>query len=204
MSTMKRRSFLQVAGGATLGAVGFLYPGAADAARQARGSRGVSTIEAPRGVDPTYAGGEVVAKTADGVVLQTPETARAVRIPPDAVVWKEFEGTSGLIELGDYVDAKGEPQTDGSLLARSGMIFANIGRRDGVVVEHGASGIRVRRHDGRGEWQIGLSRALEVVRSDTGAPLIGGVAALKTGQAIGAVGLLLPNGGFRATRIWTS
>lgn len=203
MSTMKRRSFLQVAGGAALGTVGFLYPGAADAARQAGASRGLRTIEAPQGVDPTYAGGEVIAKTADGLVLQTPETARAVRLPPDTVVWKEFEGTADLIRIGDYVDVKGEPQTDGSLLAKSGMVFVNIGRRDGVIEELGANGIKLRRHDGRGDWQIGLSRALEVIERDTGAALAGGLAALSVGQSIGAVGLLLPNGGFRATRIWT-
>lgn len=203
MSTMKRRSFLQIAGGAALGTAGFLYPGAADAARRARASRGPTTIDAPHGVDPTYAGGKVIAKTADGVVLQTPETARAVRVAPDTVVWKEFEGTPDLIHIGDYVDAKGEPQTDGSLVARSGMVFVNIGRRDGVIEQRGASGITLRRHDGRGAWQIGLSRALEVIDGDTGAALAGGLGALSVGQSVGAVGLLLPNGGFRATRIWT-
>lgn len=201
-TTMKRRGFLSAIGGGALGAVGFLYPGAAGARNIGSSPRDV--IEEPIGVDPTYAGGKVAAKTADGIVVQTPETARAVRIPKGTVVWKEFEGPASLIQLGDWVDVKGEPQNDGSLVARSGWVFVNIGRRDGVIEEISGSGMRLRRSDNRGgHWQIAFSRALEVIDGGDGSPLPRGLADLATGQGVGAVGLLLPNGGFRATRIWT-
>lgn len=199
---MKRRGFLQAAGGSAIAAVGFLYPGVADAARRGIRSPTASVVPDPGGPDPTYAGGEVVSIDAGGVVLHTPSTARAVRLPNDTKVWKEFDVTPAEIDLGDWVDVKGQPQVDGSLLATSGMVFVNIGRRDGTV-ENVSSQVMTVRNE-HGSHDLELSRVLEVVHGGDGSLLPRGLADIAVGSEIGAVGLRLPRGGFRATRIWTS
>jgi len=198
---------LRVAGGGVLATLGALYPGLGSALSQKNSIAGASTSATavmPSGPDVTYAGGEVTAIAAGGVVLTTPTTSRAVRLNPETVVWKEVLGSSGLIELGDWVDVRGEPQVDGSLLATSGMVFVNIGRRDGVLVSSSANHITVS-GDGDGDGAditYGLSASFEVVNASDGTPLAGGLASLEPGVSIGMVGLRLPGGGFRPTRIW--
>jgi hypothetical protein len=200
MNRMERRRFLATAGATTAAVASFFYPGAADAAfRRLNASKTV--LPDPLGPDPTYAGGEVVSKNASGVVLATPATTRAVRIPSDRVVWKEFEGDFGLIDLRDWVDVKGEPQVDGSLLATSGMIFVNIGRRDGFVHAISHRGVGLTDAAGRSH-SLEFSSRLEVIDSADGTPLPNSWMDLPVGIHVGAVGLLLSNGGFRATRIW--
>lgn len=201
MITLERKRFLQAAGGGTLAVLGFLYPGAADAARRTRQNAASKTVLGEQtGPDPTYAGGEVVATTADGVVLQTPTTARAVRIAPDDVVWKEFNTRSGVIEIGDWLDVKGQPQIDGSLVATNGMVFVNIARRDGVIEKKGSRGMRLRNE--HGQHDIEFSAVVEFVDAADGSALAGGGDGLQVGHQIGAVGVQLPGGRFRATRVW--
>lgn len=200
MPQMARRTFLRAVGGVTAAAAGFLYPGVADAARRAAGSSR-TIISLPQGPDPTYAGGEVISKTPNGVVLATPTATRAVRIPSQHVVWKELDGTLDVIQLHDWVDVKGEPQTDGSLLALSGWIFVNIGRRNGVIEAISERGARIRNDNGDLE-QIEYSTRLEIIDSEDESALPNGWKDLSPGTSVGAVGLRLPDGGFRATRIW--
>lgn len=205
MTTMERKRFLALTGGSILTGVGFLYPGAAEAGRamRTRATDGApnSSVTAINGSDPTYAGGEVVGRSSEGVVLQTSNAVRAVRMPAGTVVWREYEGDIGLIQMHDWLDVKGTPGADGSLLATSGMVFANIGRADGVVSE--VSGSSVVLKDSRGSSKLDLSPRLEVVRASDGSHYSNGVHDLAAGTAIGAVGLVLPNGGLRATKIWT-
>jgi hypothetical protein len=206
MKRMERKRFLQAAGGSALAGIGFLYPGAAEARRAMLQRSGAAPASSPAmvehaGPDPTYAEGEVVAKTSEGVVLQAPNVARAVRIPPGTIVWKEHEGSANLIELHDWVDVKGIPQTDGSLLATSGMVFVNIGRTQGVIEEITGASLTISGPNGRATLE--LSSRLEVIRSADESAYSNGVRDLAIGTPIGAVGLLLPKGGFRATRIWT-
>jgi hypothetical protein len=196
---MERRGFLAAAGGSALAAVSFLYPGVAKAARAA--TTGPRTVVPDPGLDPTFATGEVASITSEGVVLHTPTTARAVRLPAGTSVWKEFDLKPDVIELGDWVDVKGEPQTDGSLLATNGMVFVNIARKDGVIESVSSSGVSISNE--RGKHALGLSRALEVIRGSDGTPLARGLSDLAVGGAIGAVGVRLRDGSFRATRIWT-
>lgn len=206
-----RKSFLKSMLGLTLSLAGFLYPGAGTmlhgAARAHEHSptpntgTGQSSVRRLMGPDPTYAGGEVIEKTPQGVILQSFTGLRAIRIPPGTVVWKEFETTPEAIQLHDWLDVKGTPLDDGTLLAQSGWVFVNIGRREGVIEGLSAGGL-VLRHS-KGVETIELSPRLEVISASTGQSLPGGPGALKPGLLIGAVGIRLPNGGFRATRIWT-
>ena|SRR2546425_12487002 len=211
-----RKTFLRATGGAALAALGFLYPGVtgvftgvataprpmAQPAEPAPAEAAAVDVRQMSGADPTYAGGEVVMRTAEGVILQSAKGGRAVRIPSGTVVWKEFEVTPSAIELHDWVDVKGTPLADGSLQAQSGWVFVNIGRREGVVDSVSSRGLTMKHN--KGTETIELSPKLEVIHASNGAPLAGGIAALKPGAQIGAVGLRLPNGSFRATRIWTA
>ena len=204
MRTIDRRGFLQRVAGVSAGAAGLLYPGAERAlgfGSTARGAvrEGTLLLE-PHGPDPTYAGGDVVAQTDNGIVLQAAGTSRGVRIPATTVVWKETEVGPDVIATGDWLDVKGSPQDDGTLLATSGMVFVNIGRRDGTVVSSDPDSATLLY--GSDTFTIELSDYLEVISAADGTPYSDGPQALYEGCQMGAVGLNLPNGGFRATRIW--
>ena len=97
--------------------------------------------------------------------------------------------------------AKGEPQADGSLLARPGWVWASIGQWSGVITAARSSDLLVKRHDGV-DRSVGFSPRLEVIRANDQRVVPAGVAALTIGTRIGAVGLVLPNRGLRATRVW--
>lgn len=204
-----RRGFLKTICGGALTALAFLYPGSqklAGLAPQPQRFPSVSIAPAAEvkqvnGPDPTFASGEVIEKTSNAVILKSAESVRAVRFENDTVVWKEFEVTFADIQLQDWLDVKGTPLEDGTLLAQSGWVFVNIGRREGVVENLTAGRLVIRQSNGT--ESIELSSRLEVITADDGKLLAGGVAALKPGTQIGMVGLRLPNGGFRATRIWT-
>lgn len=85
--------------------------------------------------------------------------------------------------------------------ATSGMVFVNIARKDGVVESVEANVVNI--SNDRGRHALGLSRALEVIRGSDGSPLPRGLADVAIGASVGAVGIRLKDGGFRATRIWT-
>ncbi len=165
-----------------------------------------TNVKQMKGPDPSYAGGKVITKKSDGIVLQSASGVREIRFPAQAVVWKEFDVTLEAIELNDWVDVKGTPLEDGSLLAQSGWVFVNIGRLDGTVdqvsdqVSEKPNTLTVKTE--RGQKLIELSQRLEVITAKDGLPLSGHISALTQGIEIGAVGLRLPDGGFRATRIW--
>jgi Domain of unknown function (DUF5666) len=197
-----RREFLKLGGSAAISAMGFLYPGIS---RFLPSQPGASAQAAPNivsvdGLDPTYAGGRLVARTDDGFVLAADRQFRAVRLPDAAMAWKEFDVPAQEIEVGDWVDVKGIPLADGSLLARDGWIFANIGRRDGILENASARAFTLRTRHGSRTFE--LSPILEVIHAESGLPVRGGVEGLEPGATLGAVGLVLSDGGFRATRIW--
>jgi hypothetical protein len=164
-------------------------------------SRKTVRVHRLEGPDPGYAGGAVVSKADEGVVLKSDAGVRAVRIPSGSRVWKEFDVTIAEIEIGDWVDAKGTPQADGSLLADSGRVFVNIGRRDGKVQVVSAGQVSIETAKGSVQ-SLELSPRLEVLDLQSGAVSTRGIADIQSGMQIGAVGLRLPGGGFRATRIW--
>lgn len=221
---MERRSFLKAIAASGAAAVNFLYPGLTGVVSAA--TKGDESIEKhpekhpedpakhpekhPE-IDPDFAGGYVVERTAEGFVLAAGNEFRAIRLPKDASVWKEFENVDhSEILLGDYVDVRGTSLKDGSLLAKSA--WANIGRLDGTVEQLMPQGgdimaqgsrVRVAAIKG-GQREIELSSALQVVRiSDADADVMeASIANVVPGTKLGAVGLRLPNGGFRATKIW--
>jgi hypothetical protein len=94
--------------------------------------------------------------------LRSDARVRAVRIPSGAVVWKEFDLAPNAIAVGDWVDVKGTPLYDGSLLAKSGWLFVNIGRRDGVVSTRN----RRRRDHSRFQGRRDHARAVSAIDED--------------------------------------
>ena len=219
---MERRSFLKVIAAGGAAAVNFLYPGltgVVSAATQADESIEKHPEKHPEDpakhpekhpeIDPDFAGGFVVERTAEGFVLAAGNEFRAIRLPKDASVWKEFENVDhSEIQIGDYVDVRGTSLADGSLLAKSA--WANIGRLDGTVEQLMPQGgdimaqgsrVRVAAIKG-GHREIELSSALEVVRISDADVMAASIMNVVPGTKMGAVGLRLPNGGFRATKIW--
>ena len=102
--------------------------------------------------------------------------------------------------IDDWLDVKGDPDESGVLHARSGWVFVNIGRRDGEIVEVANDGLLVN-VKGR-SVPIQLSPSVEVIDKTDGSSILSGVSALSPGDQVGMVGLRLPEGAFRATRIW--
>jgi hypothetical protein len=198
---------------AAAAAVDFLYPGLAGAAARGkadqRSAHGHATVRQDggrnviemTGMDLGFAGGVVAAATARGLILRSATSVRTVLLPPGTVVWKEFDVTPEAIQVGDWVDVRGTPLPDGSLKARSGWIWVNIGRADGRVMSVSPDGASVRGDMGR-QVTMEFSPRLEIIHAGSGKAVTGGVKALRPGVTVGAVGLRLPGGRLRATRIW--
>lgn len=140
-------------------------------------------------------------KTADSLVLSNVEYTRIVRIPPGSTIWKEFDISIDEVNVGDRVMARGEPQPDGSLLARPGWVWVNIATWNGKIIALRPNGLLTRRHDGI-ERELVFSSRLEVISGKDFSRVPAGPKALTVGVQIGAVGLALPDRSLRATRIW--
>ena len=198
---MERRTFLKTVAAGGAAALNFLYPGLTNVVGAASGNLEPAAVEDPFPErDPNFAGGRVVEKTGDGIILAAGDEIRAVRMSADALVWKEFEGVPhSEILLGDYMDVRGTALADGTLLAKN--VWINIGRTDGKVDMLLPTGLQMMSIKGV-QRTLELSKALEVVQIQDGKELVSSLASLVPGTTFGAVGLLLPDGGFRATRIW--
>lgn len=195
---LNRRSFIGAAAGAAASAAAFLYPGVGGATRMDAASTKMITGE----LDPNFAGGQVISILPNGVLLQSDALVRAVRINPNSTVWKEYDTSPTFIELGDWVDARGTALSDGSLQARDSWVWVNIGRKDGVISALQSGGMVLAQDSGRSA-KVDYSSRLEVISGHDDSPLPGHVKGLAVGMSVGTVGLRLPDGGYRATRIWT-
>lgn len=207
MQPTERRTFLKIGAGSVAAMLNFLYPGllttvkasSRDTDTSATLRRYTGTVKAVGSPQAKYAFGTVVSKTSTGVVLLYQSKTRAVRIPATALVWKEFLTSPTVIEVNDWLDVKGTPLADGSLLASTEWVFVNIGRREGIISHVSPTGLAFTLP--RGEVHtMELSTKLDVISVKDASPLAAN--GLKPGIAFGAVGLRLPNNGFRATRIW--
>lgn len=198
-SGMSRRSLIGSLTGALLGALSFAYPGLARVSTDVRSAgTGMPTPAADK--DPTFWSGKVAAKTRDSLVVTSMEGTRVVRVEPGQTIWKEFDVSVDAVDIGDSVMAKGEPQPDGSLLARPRWVFVNGGQWDGTITAVRPGGLVVRRR-GR-DREIALSQRVQVITAVKQLPVAAHIAALTVGREIGMVGLGLPDGSLRATRIW--
>jgi hypothetical protein len=145
-----------------------------------------------------------------GVLVENPVVTRVIRMDPAIEVWKEVFVSPSVIQVGDDVTAaRGIPQPDGSLMATSRWVWVNIGKREGFVQQLAGDHLnlqlaRTAPADGQTlpVQRLFFSPTLEVIRGKDESPWPGGVRGLVTGTRIGAVGLNLPSGELRATRIW--
>jgi hypothetical protein len=207
--TFNRRTLVAGSTGAIGGFVGLLYPGVGRALglgteqmETGRAVREGATAITITGPDPGFASGYVVEKTASGVILNSDFGSRAVRIKPGSLAWREYlQPADSVIELQDWMDVRGTPLDDGSLEARDEWMWLNIGRIEGPVHHFGPGSIFV--ENDKGIQELELSSRLEVVNGEDESPREGGASSLAAGMLVGAVGLRLPDNGFRATRIWT-
>lgn len=204
-----RRSFLATIGAGIGMAAEFLYPGTGEAAERLIKRPLELTSTQTRDTDlqavaaqRAFAQGAVVSRTGDRFELNADGTSRIVTITPEMVVWREISVSPDAIEIGDWLDVgRGTPMNDGSLLARSEWVFANIGRRDGEIAEIGPDGIDLVT-TGQKLPKMELSTHLEIINAEDGSTVPSGLESFGVGDKVGAVGLLLKDGGFRATRMW--
>ena len=158
---LSRRGALASMGRTALGVAGLAYPGPPGTLiSHARPVTALSATEPAS--DPGFTGGTVQVKTADTLVISNPAYTRIVRIPPGATIWKEFHVSIDEVQIGDRLLARGEPQEDGSLLARPGWVWINIAPWHGSIMALRLNGLLTRRHDGR-EREIVFSSRLEVI-----------------------------------------
>jgi hypothetical protein len=149
--------------------------------------------------DPSYAGGIVVAIDGARIVLQVAGIPRVVQVDDDTIVWKEVAATPDAIELGDWIDVRGIPQANGTLLARSGMVLVNVGCADGTVATVNDHAITLAQGDRC--LSVPLSDRLEVVSVIDGRPRCEHLKALVPGMLADVIGLVLADGTLLATRI---
>lgn len=199
---INRRRLLASAVSAGVATLSFAYPGLARVVTVDRGGTR-SVVPAPAAFrDPTFWTGVVTGKTANSLEIATVEGARIVRIPAGSLVWKEFDLPITSVDIGDSLMVKGEPQPDGSLRARPGWVWANGASWDATLLAPRPGGFLVKRHRDQAERSLLFSKRLEVITAVKQRTVPEGTGALVTGMTIGAVGLVLPDGNLRATRIW--
>lgn len=201
-SGISRRGLLGSIVGVGVGMASLAYPGLARVLTTAGHPLSVGGPTLPQDTDQTFWSGTVTAKTKDTLVLTSAVGTRTVRIPPGSLVWKEFDVPLDAVDLGDQVMVKGEPQPDGSLLARPGLVWANGASWDATILGLRPGGLIVKRHRDGAERSLLFSQRLEVITAAKQLPVPEGARALSVGLDIGAVGLALPDGNLRATRIW--
>lgn len=195
---VSRRGVLTSLAGLAVGIAGLAYPGIG---RVLAAEPRPNSVPDTSGNDRGFAGGRVEFVTTDSIVLTNAEYTRIVRIPPGSTVWKEFDVALDQVEIGDRVQARGEPQEDGSLLAKPGWVWVNIATWHGEVVALRANGLLTRRRDGL-ERELLFSPRLELISGKDLSPIAAGTSALVIGSHLGAVGLSMPDGSLRATRVW--
>jgi hypothetical protein len=113
-------------------------------------------------------------------------------------VWKEVETSAGVIAQGDFLYVNGRPLAEGAVDAR--RIWVNIGWYHGRLAEVNADSVRV--DLGRGTRLIYLTGLTLLFKATQPAAHFEGQLAL--GQRVDALGVFVPGGHMRATRIWVN
>lgn len=198
--SLTRRGLVRGLGGAVLGFISVPYPALGRVVSAATATPSTHTVAAGAD-DPGFWSGRVTAKTTDTLTLSSAAGVRVLRIPAGAVLWKEVPVAIDAVNVGDWVMARGDPQPDGSLAAKPGWAWVNIGQWHGEIIDVGPGGLVVRRADGRVR-SVTYSQQVEVIRAHKQVRLAGGTANLTAGLQVGSVGLTLPDQSLRATRIW--
>lgn len=193
-----RRTFVRAAVGAIGGIVSFAYPGLANQIEPLRTQARPGTATAN---DPSFWSGSVTGKEAGTLIVTSDVGSRRVRVQEGQTIWREFPVSIDGVNLGDSVMARGDAQPDGSLAARPGWLWVNIGRWDGVITSVGPEAVVVKGHNGAYRT-IHFSPSIQVIRSVRQTVFPGGASALRVGMQVGSVGLRLPDRSLRATRIW--
>lgn len=198
---MRRRTFLQTmtVGSATIAA--FLYPGITKVLGQTTPASGLAVAANDSFWDPDIARGRVAEVTTNGVILEVGKDMHVVRIAANTLVWKEFYQAPKEVplQIGDRVTAQGTGLSDGSVDAQ--RLWVNIGRLDGVIDQISSQEMTIINKDGQAR-RVVMSMKVAVVNAKTDAVLPNHIASLQKGQDVGRVGLRLPDGVLRATKIW--
>lgn len=146
----------------------------------------------------TFVQGTVLSRDASGVLLVNRRGTQSVRLSPATSVWREADTTADAIASGDFLYVQGR-RLDGNTVEAL-RIWANIGWYRGQVSAVAADRVRV--FLGGGERTIYFSPVtLLFQRAQPSTHFSGQVV---VGQRIEALGMFVPGGDMRATRVWVS
>lgn len=210
---MNRRTFFRTSAVASAAALNFCYPGITQvfASTPLIPSRG-EDVSMGEDIDPNFMSGKVMEVRSQGLILDNGETVRAVRTSSSTSVWKEIDVSVGDIHVQDYIDTRGTALKDGSLQAE--QIWVNIGRTNGVIKKLPPGPLSeinladkpemiITTLRGR-ERLIEMSPYLEMLTLQKGAIQPSSIQVMNIGDTVGAVGLRLPSGKLRVTRMWVT
>jgi len=216
MRTFSRRWFLRV-----LSALVAFVPVAWFLARRAQ-SENARSVDSPPAPHPTpppppppspppgtslrnenFRSGVVTSLGPDTIVLKNREVEAVLHLSPATRVWEGFWVKDMPVEIGDWVDAWGEPQADGSLVVADYVI--NLVNIYGPIfdIEQGTGAYRFQLLDRRGKsYAVVVEPRTEVSASGRArSPLGDSPLDLYEGQHIQVVGRRLKDGTILAVHL---
>jgi Domain of unknown function (DUF5666) len=156
----------------------------------------------------TFEAGNVLAKDATGVTLQGETGPSHVTFTPATTVWKEVETTADVIEVGDllYIRAvETPPVVAGQREFEALRVWVNIGWYHGRIKSVAEKSIVVaaeHRKGSLGERTVHLSDFTILFEHQK--PAARYRRQLAAGQWVDALGVFVPGGDLRATRMWVN
>lgn len=197
--TVSRRTFVKVAAGliafVPAAQVLALSPGSARAASVPRS--GAERIE-------NYLGGYASKVAPDNIQLRTYEGDYTLHLSGTTEIWKGKYDRSAVIEVGDRIEAWGQPRLGGHLDVE--RMWVNIVNLIGQIsdIRQGPGVVYLTHQDRfRGPMSVVVDNSTLVPATAGEAPFAADRIALPEGRRLQIIGLLLKDGTVRATRILT-
>ncbi len=192
---MERRSLLrQVVLGTGAGLTATALGGFGQLASDGRGS--LRRVLAGT-LDSAFTQGTVLSRDSSSLLLTNQRHGmQQVRASAATTVWREIETTWQAIEPGDFLYVKGNALPNDAV--EGVRIWANIGWYRGVIDEVASDHVRL--FLGSGTRKVYLTPLTLLLQA--GRPAAHYAGQLSIGQRVEALGMFVPGGDMRATRLW--
>lgn len=153
---------------------------------------------ARRSTLPTgFTQGTVLSRDASGLLVTNERYGmQQVRVSATTTVWREIETSWSAIEAGDFLYVQGRELPGQGIEAT--RIWANIGWYRGTIADVGQDRVSV--FLGRGSRTVYMTALTLLFHA--GLPAAHYSGQLAVGQRVEALGMFVPGGDMRATRMW--
>jgi len=208
--TLLRNIALGVAAGPAAGIVGTLALNADQRALGALADAPTAGRYTEATAPTVFVQGTVISRDARGILLSNRNGTQSLRLSAVTSVWRETETTAEAIASGDFLYVQGRRrQAENSenqatqhadVPIEALRIWANIGWYRGQVSAVEADHIRL--FLGNGERTIYFSPITALFRGGLTSERFTGQ--LVVGQKVEALGMFVPGGDMRATRVWVT